>query len=455
MQKFSIIILFLCAIGFNANSQGIDFKKLDWEQNLKEASSEQKLIYIDFYTTWCAPCTYMAKKFFGNEEIGKYYNKHFYSLKVDAEKEGKELAKKYSVNGYPTNLFINPANEKIIYKVIGVPRDNAGFVEYGTTALDEYDDPLNLKDYAKILSHGKTDKQFLMKYLKKLERLDLPNQKPLDVYSKKYFKKNIDSVEIQFMKKYTKSIDNKTFDVFKNNKKAYNDYHKLKGYKIKWENELTSKLYYTNQIATKNKDEKLFKKCLAVANKYVSPYERIGQVYYLKTSYYEKHNRAKARKSEYEYAQNLTTMGNDYFVFQNSKLLTSFLAQLDWQSERWSEWQKTKLDSVKGSYKTLPQYAQRMTMTTSEHLNAQAWNVFEAKNKTRYKQAIGWAKKSYEMAKEIKMTEAAVADTYANLLFVSGKKSEAIKIEKEAIKRAKELGEKFEDYEKTLKSFTD
>ena len=64
-----------------------------------------------------------------------------------------------------------------------------------------------------------------------------------------------------------------------------------------------------------------------------------------------------------------------------------------------------------------------------------------------------WAEKAYAMAKEADAEVAATADTYANLLFVMGKKSQAIKIQKEAIKKLEELNEDTSDYEQTLKKF--
>ena len=60
----------------------------------------------------------------------------------------------------------------------------------------------------------------------------------------------------------------------------------------------------------------------------------------------------------------------------------------------------------------------------------------------------------YEYNKETESkTTAAIADTYANLLYVNGKKDKAIKIEKEAIKLAKEMEMDTAGYEKALKKF--
>jgi len=453
MKNLLLLVLSITCLSQFASADGIDFKKLNWEENLKTAQAENKLIYIDFYTTWCGPCKYMAKKFFTDKEIGNYFNEHFYALKVDAEKEGIDLAKKYGVNGYPTNLFIDPSNEKIIYKTIGSPQEKNGFLQTGVTALEEKNDPMSLEDYEQKLDGGEESKKFLAAYLEKMERLDLPNHKPLDAYSKKYFKKNIDSVEIQFMKKYLKSIDNKTFAIYAANEKSYNAYQDSKGYKRRWSDELSSKLYYTNQIAKRNKDEVLFNKCIQCAEKLLPPYDKLQQSYYLKGTYYEAHDKQKNLENEYEYANNLLNIGDGFYKANNSKMLASVMMQLEMQSQTWPENYKVKLDSFKTAYAANPEHSHRMTMMASQHLNTQAWDVFEQKDSKRYTQALAWANKGWEQAKEIKLGETAVADTYANLLFVTGSKKKAIEIEKWAIKRAKELEEDSKGYEKTLANF--
>ena len=51
------------------------------------AAKENKMVFIDFYTTWCGPCKRMSKEVFPQQEVGEYFNRTFISLKLDAEKE--------------------------------------------------------------------------------------------------------------------------------------------------------------------------------------------------------------------------------------------------------------------------------------------------------------------------------------------------------------------------------
>src|SRR5699024_3780891 len=72
-----------------------------------EAREKEKLIFIDFYTDWCAPCKKMDKEVFTNTEVSDIINKNFISVKINAEKKGGvDLAKKYGVSAYPYFLIL-------------------------------------------------------------------------------------------------------------------------------------------------------------------------------------------------------------------------------------------------------------------------------------------------------------------------------------------------------------
>jgi hypothetical protein len=65
-------------------------------------------------------------------------------------------------------------------------------------------------------------------------------------------------------------------------------------------------------------------------------------------------------------------------------------------------------------------------------LNEAAWNCFEMK--MNVKSAIGWAQKAVEKSKR----DPAILDTLANLLWISGKRAEALKAEEEAASKVED-----------------
>ena len=61
----------------------------------------------------------MANSVFPKEEVGNYFNTHFINAKMDMEKgEGKEVAKKYKINAFPTLLFLD-SDGNLIERLIG------------------------------------------------------------------------------------------------------------------------------------------------------------------------------------------------------------------------------------------------------------------------------------------------------------------------------------------------
>ncbi|MBQ8502046.1 MAG: thioredoxin family protein [Bacteroides sp.] len=105
MKRLTTLLL-LCAMVFPAIAQTA-FRSITFEEALKVAAQEKKLVFIDFYTDWCGPCKKMAREVFPLKEVGDFMNAKFVNLKLNAEKEGRELAARYKVNAYPTFVVVD------------------------------------------------------------------------------------------------------------------------------------------------------------------------------------------------------------------------------------------------------------------------------------------------------------------------------------------------------------
>ncbi|MEQ9232297.1 MAG: DUF255 domain-containing protein, partial [Cyclobacteriaceae bacterium] len=130
-MKRLILILFPLTL---LAQEGIDFQGLSWDQTLAKAKKEQKLIFMDAYTTWCQPCKTLEKYTFSDPSVGALYNASFINVRFDMEQyPGLELAEKYNVDLYPTLLFINGDGE-LVHRGCGA-MEVPDFLDLGKTAL--------------------------------------------------------------------------------------------------------------------------------------------------------------------------------------------------------------------------------------------------------------------------------------------------------------------------------
>lgn len=140
------IILFLSVSLFALSLVAqTNFRDITYKEALAAAKAEKKLVFIDFYTSWCGPCKMMMKNIFPLKEVGNYLNSKFVCIKIDAEKgEGPELAKRYQVKAYPTFVAINPAEEILMTKV-GGSGSGSGFIGSIDRLIDPDKTPERMK----------------------------------------------------------------------------------------------------------------------------------------------------------------------------------------------------------------------------------------------------------------------------------------------------------------------
>lgn len=141
MQIRALIILLVIIITTNkaAYSQqaintedGVHFQNsLGWPEILELAKNRQKYIFLDIYTTWCAPCKKMDAQVYSNDTVGTYINENFISVKIQMDttlsdnastkkwyEDAKRIGERYKIEGYPTLLFLSPQGT-LEYKAVG------------------------------------------------------------------------------------------------------------------------------------------------------------------------------------------------------------------------------------------------------------------------------------------------------------------------------------------------
>jgi thiol-disulfide isomerase/thioredoxin len=168
--KFSTLCLFfLGVIGAPviAKAQGIEFGH-DLGEALKKAKAEKKLVFVDFYTSWCAPCKVMTAEVFPLPNVGTYFNSNFISCKVQCDDKGigVELGNKYKIIAYPTLMFLNGDGE-LVHSFVGSTSGN-GLIEAAKVALNP---DKNLLSAIKQWDSGDRSKEFVASYFAKLKKV--------------------------------------------------------------------------------------------------------------------------------------------------------------------------------------------------------------------------------------------------------------------------------------------
>jgi thiol:disulfide interchange protein len=115
----SFLLLSGYAYAQQSKNMGVLFTKGNFDAALSLAKQQDKLVFIDAYAVWCAPCQQLKQTTFKNQKLAAYFNTHFINLAVDVEKgDGEKFAELYHIDSYPTLLFIDK-DGKTITKIEG------------------------------------------------------------------------------------------------------------------------------------------------------------------------------------------------------------------------------------------------------------------------------------------------------------------------------------------------
>lgn len=368
---------------------GIKFEDSDFKTILAKAKKENKLIFLDAYTTWCGPCKLMAKNVFTLKSVGEHYNANFVNAKIDMEKgEGIDIAKKYDVKVFPTYLFID-GDGKLVHRTVGyVPEKE--FIQFAKDASD----PAKRVDALKQkFEQGEKDPEFLKNLIMLTAFTDTDyTGKVFERYMSAKSAQPLDANDMQMLFMLLKNTEGAAYKIFKDKKADILKFMPEKSY------EQTDKSLKINTVMKKvyNEDSKTFDE-----NKFV------------------------------EGTKDLLTK-NEAINYLNKVKAGKALKEKDMATYE----------------KLMLQTYQDYTSFDSNELNSAAWNFFEnVSNKSSLETALQWALESVK-----KSENSANTDTLANLYNKLGDKTNAKAWAEKAIEIAKKNGEDASETQKLLDS---
>ncbi|MBL7925162.1 MAG: DUF255 domain-containing protein [Bacteroidia bacterium] len=181
MKKLLILCTTFLFIHFCAPAQdktGILFQAIPFEAAIQKAKTEKKPIFLHAYASWCHFCEFMADSVYTQAEIADFYNRNFICIKMDMEKEGRELNKKLRVQNYPSHVFFDYPTTQMMHRSAG-KKNTADFLQLGRDALDS---TKQLRTFEKKYFNKTASLQEISTYLKMLDKAGLDNQPAINTY---------------------------------------------------------------------------------------------------------------------------------------------------------------------------------------------------------------------------------------------------------------------------------
>jgi thiol-disulfide isomerase/thioredoxin len=116
----------------------ISFLEGDLSVAKERASREGKLIFLDFWASYCTPCKIMEEYTFTHPSVSDYVNDNYIPVKVDIQTfDGFDLKSQFDVRLLPTIIVLNSKGI-----VVGKHEETMGAEKFVET-LRSYDKPKN------------------------------------------------------------------------------------------------------------------------------------------------------------------------------------------------------------------------------------------------------------------------------------------------------------------------
>lgn len=104
----SVLAMLVLTNTTSATEIKVNFSNEKVNDAITRASAEGKLVFIDFYASWCTPCKWMDNTTFKDPKIVEALGKSFIPVKVNIDdSHGFEMKNKYEINYLPTILIMN------------------------------------------------------------------------------------------------------------------------------------------------------------------------------------------------------------------------------------------------------------------------------------------------------------------------------------------------------------
>ena len=88
------------------------FEEATLSEALALAGERDKVVFVDFFTTWCGPCKKLDQVTWKDERVVAWLAEHTVAVKIDAE-EDTQSSGRYEVQAFPSLVFLRPDGSEI------------------------------------------------------------------------------------------------------------------------------------------------------------------------------------------------------------------------------------------------------------------------------------------------------------------------------------------------------
>ena len=131
-----------------------------YEDAIRKARAEKKLIFFNCFADWAVPCHGMNKMVFSDQKFCDYMDKTFVNLFIDVTSEtGRPLAEKYGIKTFAQYLVLDE-NGDIVHRIVG----GSELPEFKELVMMSLSPKTSLKGMNEKYATGKYNKNFLISY---------------------------------------------------------------------------------------------------------------------------------------------------------------------------------------------------------------------------------------------------------------------------------------------------
>lgn len=119
VQRFGLVVALVLGLALMAScgaaredvSDLLPWEK-DFDSAVARAGNERRPIMVDFHTDWCGWCRKLERETYTDPRVQEALEL-FVPVRLNADREGRELATQMGVRGYPTLVFLDHRGEEI------------------------------------------------------------------------------------------------------------------------------------------------------------------------------------------------------------------------------------------------------------------------------------------------------------------------------------------------------